>query len=592
MKNLSLRIKLFLLCGVISCVGLIVGGVSYWAIQTMKRDYMQVSKVNLPNIVSMYDMFTAFRQARVEALHLTKSEITPEKAQQALEALKKSLEDDAIADKAYNEVPFLPGEEVIYKKMRESIKHARDDIDRIVDSYMKNPTAGGTEHKERSIIALYALSDHANDTIGAMKDLRDFHLNSAKETAAKAEDTAQKGTLYNIVVLVVGLFCGFGFGYVFSNQLVATLKHIGDALSAASNEVSAAAVQISSSSIELSEASAEQAASLQETAASVNEISSMVDKNTANARAAVSSTTTSQQQATQGQQSVENVISSMQEIEGANEQVMDQVARGNAQLLEIVSMIHGISDKTKVINEIVFQTKLLSFNASVEAARAGEHGKGFSVVAEEVGSLAQMSGNAAKEISDLLQSSVKKVEGIVQESKTTIESLMHASKEKIATGTQVTHKCRDTLQAIGETANQVARMANEISAAGEEQSRGVQEISQAMNQLDQVTQQNALASRETSTAAESLATQSTKLNNLVVDLAIAINGVRVANDYQKKVTPKAKPQTKTPTAKKSNVVPLPVAQQPQPPVHRTAAKQVSGDSISVPSADDSRFEDI
>ena len=72
-------------------------------------------------------------------------------------------------------------------------------------------------------------------------------------------------------------------------------------------------------------------------------------------------------------------------------------------------LISEIGNKTKVINDIVFQTKLLSFNASVEAARAGEHGKGFSVVAEEVGNLAHMSGNSAKEITQLLESSINRV---------------------------------------------------------------------------------------------------------------------------------------------------------------------------------------
>jgi hypothetical protein len=91
-----------------------------------------------------------------------------------------------------------------------------------------------------------------------------------------------------------------------------------------------------------------------------------------------------------------------------------------------------------------------------------------------------------------------------------------------------------------------------------------------------------------------LAVQSTTLNNLVVDLAIAINGVKAENEYQRKAPPKVKQAKTPPQAKKSNVVHLPVAQQqPQAPIQRpTAAKQVSGDSIAVPSANDSRFEDI
>ena len=80
--------------------------------------------------------------------------------------------------------------------------------------------------------------------------------------------------------------------------------------------------------------------------------------------------------------------------------------------LEILGYIKSIEEKTKVINDIVFQTKLLSFNASVEAARAGEQGKGFAVVAEEVGNLATMSGTSAEEISKLLESSISHIESI------------------------------------------------------------------------------------------------------------------------------------------------------------------------------------
>jgi methyl-accepting chemotaxis protein len=87
--------------------------------------------------------------------------------------------------------------------------------------------------------------------------------------------------------------------------------------------------------------------------------------------------------------------------------------KSNDEISSIVKVIAEIGDKTKVINDIVFQTKLLSFNASVEAARAGEQGKGFAVVAEEVGNLATMSGKAAEEISSMLGDSMGKVELIV-----------------------------------------------------------------------------------------------------------------------------------------------------------------------------------
>lgn len=117
--------------------------------------------------------------------------------------------------------------------------------------------------------------------------------------------------------------------------------------------------------------------------------------------------------ATEGKITIELMIKAINMIDEPNKEIMTRMTDSNHEIQKIVSMIKEISEKTQLINDIVFQTKLLSFNASVAAARAGEHGKGFSVVAEEVGNLAEMSGEAAKEIEILLKNSVSQVENIV-----------------------------------------------------------------------------------------------------------------------------------------------------------------------------------
>ncbi len=108
---------------------------------------------------------------------------------------------------------------------------------------------------------------------------------------------------------------------------------------------------------------------------------------------------------------------------------MDEISQANTKLQSIVSLIEEIRNKTKVINDIVFETRLLSFNASIEAARAGVHGKGFAVVAEEVGKLASMSGKAADEIRALLETSTQEVDRAVKQTSDRVSLGKTASSE-------------------------------------------------------------------------------------------------------------------------------------------------------------------
>ena len=212
---------------------------------------------------------------------------------------------------------------------------------------------------------------------------------------------AAKHTFLAVFGTVTGL--ALLFAVWFAMGVSKTVRALTEILERNSGDVAQASDQVASSSQQLSEGSTEQAAALQQTVAAVDEISAMVDRNAESANRSKEASVNSREAALRGRQSVDQMLSAIGEISSSNDQVSTQMVESNNQLGEITKLINDISSKTKIINEIVFQTKLLSFNASVEAARAGEYGKGFAVVAEEVGNLAQMSGNAAKEISALLE---------------------------------------------------------------------------------------------------------------------------------------------------------------------------------------------
>lgn len=387
----------------------------------------------------------------------------------------------------------------------------------------------------------------------------------------------------------VGLI-GF-LAYFFGTKLSGDLFAVSEVLARASREVSSSSSQSAASSTELSEAATEQAASLQETMASVEEISAMVNQNAESATRAKSSVETNLVSANEGAKSVEEMLGSINEIKSTNDEILHQMESSNKEFAEIVKIISDIGDKTAVINDIVFQTKLLSFNASVEAARAGEHGKGFAVVAEEVGNLAQMSGNAAREITDMLGQSIKRVNSIVEQTRERVDRLVEVGQDKIAMGQSTAQRCKAALDKISENAQSMSSMVSEIAHASKEQAQGIQEINKAISQLDQVTQQNSAVAQQSSSQAEQLSAQASELQSAVENLVGLINGssaAPVSVGAKSTVVPIGKKVASAKSVPKSTA--KAAKSSASKPAHG-AGKKVAGSDV-VPSSDDAGFEEF
>ncbi len=341
----------------------------------------------------------------------------------------------------------------------------------------------------------------------------------------KASDktTFSSTTILAVLIIIGGVFAML-IAVILVKKPIENLNNIASSLNDSGHQVSSTSSQIESASEELSQASTLQASSLQETSSSLEEINSMIAANTENAKQSSAVSAQSLMTAERGKEVVGHMIEAIGDINSSNTGIMNQINETNKEIENIVKIINEIGTKTKVINDIVFQTKLLSFNASVEAARAGEQGKGFSVVAEEIGKLASMSGDAALEISNMLNESTKKVEGIVKDSKDKIGKLVADSKEKVDTGNRVANECEEVLNEIVSSVASVSKMVSEISSASQEQAQGVHEITKAISQLDQVTQQNSSNSASSAKVAETLSNQAEMLNTLVQKLIHTIDG--------------------------------------------------------------------
>jgi len=335
-----------------------------------------------------------------------------------------------------------------------------------------------------------------------------------------SSENRNKIILFGSIPILFAIFLSF----FLMKAPINSLKLVADNLSHVTSNVAGTSQKMSNNSAGLSQATIEQTASLQETAASLEEVGAMIKKTSDNAISTSEASAKSRLKAEEGNEIVLKMIQSMEAINQSNENIREEMNRSNQEFGEIVKLIHEIGNKTKVINDIVFQTKLLSFNASVEAARAGEHGKGFAVVAEEVGNLASMSGGAATEISQMLSDSIKTVERIVNETKSKVDKLMLEGKDKVDYGSEVAKECGEILNQIVENIKVASDMAVEISNASAEQSQGIAEISKAMAQLDAVTQDNSQTSQELSQVADVLNNDASSLGNSVQELLKTING--------------------------------------------------------------------
>jgi len=229
---------------------------------------------------------------------------------------------------------------------------------------------------------------------------------------------------------------------------------------------------LTSSSEALSTASNQQASSLEETAAALEEISSNAAANG---------------------QNVANMSLYAQQLKESVKEGHKLANETSSSMDEINEQVTAINEAIEVIDQIAFQTNILSLNAAVEAATAGEAGKGFAVVAQEVRNLAGRSANAAAEIKALVENATLKAND----------------------GKQISNQMIDGYEHLNNSINKTLESIDMVTNASQEQLIGIEQISHTVNELDQVTQNNATTAHQISDLSKNIFNLSNKLHQLV-----------------------------------------------------------------------------
>lgn len=512
-KNLPMRVKLISLCAFFV---VIILGTNIYEGRIMKEivaSLDEISNVQFPAMryMGLIDMYhDGLRGVVYNSLY------TAEKNDvKGGEEVKKDMETTA---KEMNEliasIRKLPLAKETKLAIEDSIPAVEAFIKKaseIVDLAVKGDRAGALSHIEEFNVEFSKLEEK----LGALGELIE---KSAQSEQARSEEVSSGAKTTNNIIIILSLVVGGAATWFIVNKLLNSISEAIENLSKSAHDVQNSSQKVNLIARRINSSVESQVSSITESVTAMDEISAMIKNNNNSAQNASNLSALTKSSADSGKQTVDKMMNEMKEISSSYDSIQSSVNKNSEDIKKIIDVIAQISTKTQVINDIVFQTKLLSFNASVEAARAGEHGKGFAVVAEEVGKLAQMSGNASTEIAEMLDESISQVRQIAESMTSSIVKIVDGGRDKVISGNEVAKDCLQELEKILSCVTDLDHSINEISVAIKEQSIGVEEVNTALKTLDSAAHEASEMASRSSDASEELRVQSHNLRTTIQTL--------------------------------------------------------------------------
>ncbi len=332
---------------------------------------------------------------------------------------------------------------------------------------------------------------------------------------------------WSLILLAVGLLITSAVSFLIINSISRNFSVANIKVSHSSEDVSIAMNEVSEISTKISESTHQQSSALEETASAMEEINSMVNRTLELSKSSADNSLICSNRANEGSQRMDDLVLTVAKMGNSTDHSLLQIkSKSGGALNEALQAFITIESKTKVINEIAFQTKLLSFNASVEAARAGEHGKGFSVVAEEVGQLAMSVNKSAKEIDDFLSTTSSKLKEVIDSSLSEIDHSIISTREHVKISKSAAESGLSFFKELSDIVQTIQSESSAVFSAAEEQAKGISEVNKAVSEITQSNYENSLQVNKLQSltanmknTSENLAEASGNMSNLLKGVA-------------------------------------------------------------------------
>jgi methyl-accepting chemotaxis protein len=401
-----------------------------------------------------------------------------------MDALREDLKNFDALDKAVVSLESVV-ETQASKEQIAKLRKAADKYKAVMEKVLKSQLAINAFIRE-----LYDAGNAVTTKAGVVAE------NGLRENEKVAADVADGLSLTSLILLVglgVALAAGILIAWLSTRAITGPIREGVNVLASTATEISATVSQLASNA-------SETAAAVAETTTTVDEVRQTAQVAVDKAKAVADSAQGASRAAEAGRQATDQALAGLNRIR-------EQMGAIGGSITRLSEQSQAVGDIVATVADLAEQSNLLAVNASIEAAKAGEQGKGFSVVAQEIRSLAEQSKDSTKQVRAIL-TEVQKATG---------KAVMAAEQgsQGVADGGKQADQAGQAIQTLTATVQEATRASMLIAASSQQQLIGVEQVGRAMENIKQATTQNAEGARQLETAAHNLQQVGIRLKALV-----------------------------------------------------------------------------